>query len=76
MLRRRGRLREESDDLHDALEPEPIEACAQLSLRLGKLGHVDERGVAMRPVPMRHASASVAAAPGQASTKAGACMRA
>ena len=49
MLRRRGLLREESDDHHEAREPEPIEACAQLSLRLGKLGHVDARGVVIEP---------------------------
>ena len=49
MLRRRGLLREESDDHHDAREPEPIEACAQLILRLGKLGHVDARGVVIEP---------------------------
>ena len=49
MLRRRGLLRGESDEPHNAREPEPIEACAQLSLRLGKLGHVDAQGVAHEP---------------------------
>jgi hypothetical protein len=51
MMRRRGLLRDESDDEHDAREPEPIDACVQLSLRLGKLGYVDERGVAHEPDP-------------------------
>jgi hypothetical protein len=48
-MRRRGMLREERDDERDGQAPEPIEACAQLSLRLGKLGYVDERGVAHEP---------------------------
>jgi hypothetical protein len=45
-LKRRGMLRKELDDERDPQAPEPLEACAQLSLRLGKLGHVDARGVA------------------------------
>jgi hypothetical protein len=49
LLRRRGLLQGDSDDERDAEAPEPIEACAQLSLRLGKLGHVDERGVVHEP---------------------------
>ena len=49
MMRRRGLLRDEADD--EGAEPRPIDACAQLSLRLGKLGHVDERGVVHEPDP-------------------------
>ena len=49
MLRRRGLLRDEPDDNPNTPLPEPIEACAQLSLRLGKLGHVDARGVVREP---------------------------
>jgi hypothetical protein len=40
-------LREQLDE--GAPVPEPIEACAQLSLRLGKLGYVDALGVAHEP---------------------------
>jgi hypothetical protein len=49
MMRRRGLLRDEGDD--EVTEPQPLDACAQLSLRLGKLGHVDERGVVQEPDP-------------------------
>jgi hypothetical protein len=49
LLRRRGLLREQSDD--EPAEPAPIEACTQLSLRLGKLVHVDARGVVHEPDP-------------------------
>lgn len=43
LLRRRGLLREQPDD--EPSEPAPIDACAQLSLRLGKLGHVERVGI-------------------------------
>jgi len=49
MMRRRGLLRDEVDD--DVPEPRPLDGCAQLSLRLGKLGHVDELGVVHEPDP-------------------------
>jgi hypothetical protein len=49
LLRRRGLLQDDRDDDHDAEALEPIEACAQLSLRLGRLGRIDERGVAHEP---------------------------
>jgi len=48
-MKRCGMLREVHDDERDRRAPEPIEACAQLSLRLGKLGHVDALGVAHEP---------------------------
>ena len=49
MMRRRGLLRDEADG--DVAEVRPLEACAQLSLRLGKLGHVDKLGVVHEPDP-------------------------
>ena len=49
-MKRRGMLRAALDEGRaDSQAPEPMEACAQLSLRLGKLGYVDERGVAHEP---------------------------
>jgi len=42
-LERRGMLRDPNDARNDA-ENEPMIGCAQLSLRLGKLGRVDEHG--------------------------------
>ena len=62
MLRRRGLLRSEANDDHDTREPEPIEACAQLSLRLGKLGHVDARGIAHEPASERRSRGCMQAA--------------
>ncbi|MBI5533112.1 MAG: hypothetical protein HY898_10370 [Deltaproteobacteria bacterium] len=44
----REKLGEQRDD---GQAPEPIEGCAQLSLRLGKLGHVDALGVVHEPDP-------------------------
>jgi hypothetical protein len=49
MLWRRGLLGNDFDDDDNTPCPEPIEACAQLSLRLGKLGHVDDSGVVHEP---------------------------
>ena len=42
-LERRGLLRDPNDARNEA-ENEPMIGCAQLSLRLGKLGRVDEHG--------------------------------
>ena len=42
-LERRGLLRDPNDARNEA-ESEPMIGCAQLSLRLGKLGRVDEHG--------------------------------
>ena len=42
-LERRGMLRDPNDARNEA-EDEPMIGCAQLSLRLGKLGRVDEHG--------------------------------
>lgn len=42
-LKRRGMLRDPNDARNEA-EDEPMMGCAQLSLRLGKLGRVDEHG--------------------------------
>ena len=42
-LERRGMLRDPNDARNEA-EDEPMIGCAQLSLRLGKLGRVDENG--------------------------------
>lgn len=42
-LERRGMLRDPNDARND-VEDEPMIGCAQLSLRLGKLGRVDEHG--------------------------------
>ena len=49
-LKRRGLLQQQRDTESDQdrngtePEPDPIDACAQMSLRLGQLGHVDESG--------------------------------
>jgi hypothetical protein len=43
LARHRGR---HDDHEHHDQEPTPEQACAQLSLRLGEYGHVDESGIA------------------------------
>ena len=50
---RRGMLHKHADDGQGAQcpEPDPIDACAQLSLQMGKLGHVDSSGSAHEPDP-------------------------